>query len=51
LKAEDKAQVGQHKTVFASFTLQKDGEPMMSTIASGGILRVDKASAKVAEAK
>lgn len=51
LKAEANAQVGQHKTVFASFTLEKDGEPMMSTIASGGILRVDKAAGKVANAK
>jgi hypothetical protein len=50
LKAAPDAQVGQHKTVFASFTLEKDGEPMMSTIASGGILRVDKA-AKVANSK
>ena len=51
LKAAPNAQVGQHKTVFASFTLEKDGEPMMSTIASGGILRVDKSSTKVADAK
>ncbi len=51
LKATPAAQVGQHKTVIASFTLIKDGEPMTSTVASGGILRVDKASAqpKVAE--
>ena len=53
LKAGPDAQVGQHKTVIASFTLIKDGEPMTNTIAGGGILRVDKASAapKVAEAK
>ena len=51
LKAAPNAQVGQHKTIFASFTLEKDGEPMMSTIASGGILRVDKSSAKVADTK
>ena len=50
LKAEPNAQVGQHKTVIASFTLVKDGEPMTSTIAGGGILRVDKSSTKVAEA-
>ncbi len=54
LKATPEAQVGQHKTVFASFTLLRDGEPMTNTIASGGILRVDKASSstgKVADAK
>jgi hypothetical protein len=53
LKATPTAQVGQHKTIFASFTLLKDGEPMTNTIASAGILRVDKASppAKVADAK
>lgn len=45
IKATPEAQVGQHKTVFASFTLLRDGEPMTNTIASGGILRVDKASA------
>ncbi len=53
LKATPTAQVGQAKTVFASFTLVRDGETMTNTIASGGILRVDKASAaaKVADAK
>ena len=50
LKAAPDAQVGQHKTVIASFTLVKDGEPMTATIAGGGILRVDKAT-KVADAK
>ena len=53
LKAAPDSQVGQHKTVIASFTLIKDGEPMTNTVAGGGILRVDKASAapKVADAK
>jgi hypothetical protein len=52
LKATPAAQVGQHKTVIARFTLVKNGEPMISTIAGGGILRVDKnAPAKVADAK
>ena len=53
LKATPDSQVGQHKTVIASFTLMKDGEPMTNTIASGGILRVDKATGapKVANAK
>ncbi|MEO6784976.1 MAG: PPC domain-containing protein [Chthoniobacteraceae bacterium] len=53
LKATPTAQVGQHKTIFASFTLVRDGETMTNTIASGGILRVDKGtpSAKVAAAK
>ncbi len=52
LKATAKAQTGQHKTIFASFTLVRDGETMTNTIASGGILRVDKAtpSTKVATA-
>src|SRR6185369_16132992 len=52
LKATPEALVGQHKTLFASFTLLRDGEPMTNTIANGGILRVDKASAapKVADA-
>ena len=53
LKATATAQVGQHKTIFASFTLEKSGETMTNTIASAGILRVDKATpaAKIAEAK
>ena len=53
LKATPTAQVGQAKTIFASFTLMRDGETMTNTIASGGILRVDKAAAaaKVADAK
>jgi hypothetical protein len=44
IKASPEAQVGQHKQLIAQFTLEKDGEPMVNTIASGGILRVDKAS-------
>ncbi len=44
LKATPEAQVGQHKQVIAQFTLEKDGEPMQASIASGGVLRVDKAS-------
>jgi len=44
IKADANAQTGQHKTLFASFTLLSDGEPMSTTIASGGILRVEKAS-------
>ena len=44
LKATPTAQVAQHKTIFASFTLARDGEAMTGTIASGGILRVDKAA-------
>ena len=53
LKATATAQVGQAKTIFASFTLVRDGDTMTNTIASGGILRVDKATpaAKVADAK
>ena len=53
LKATPTAQTGQAKNIFASFTLVRDGETMTNTRASGGILRVDKATAsgKVAEAK
>ncbi len=53
LKATPTAQVGQAKTIFASFTLVRGADTMTNTIASGGILRVDKATpaAKVADAK
>jgi hypothetical protein len=44
LKAAPDAQPGQHKQVIAQFSLEKDGETMVNTVASGGILRVDKAS-------
>ncbi|MEQ1859781.1 MAG: PPC domain-containing protein [Chthoniobacteraceae bacterium] len=49
LKAEPNAQAGQHKQVIARFILEKDGEPMMSSIAGGGILRVDKATVAAAK--
>ncbi len=42
VKATDKAMVGQHKQLFCSFKLMKDGEEMTSTFAMGGVLRVDK---------
>lgn len=48
VKATADAQVGQHKQVMATFTLVKDGETMTNTIASGGVLRVDKATATAA---
>lgn len=44
IKAAANAQAGQHKQVIAQFKLMKDGEEMVSNVASGGILRVDKAS-------
>lgn len=44
IKATPEAQAGQHKQVIAQFTLEKDGEKMVNTVASGGILRVDKAA-------
>ncbi len=51
IRADANAQTGQHKTLFASFTLLRDGEPASSTIASGGILRVEKAASKASEPK
>lgn len=42
VKASEKAMVGQHKQLFCSFKLMKDGEEMTSTFAMGGVLRVDK---------
>ena len=44
IKAAPDAQPGQHKQLIAQFTIEKDGEKMVNTIAGGGILRVDKAS-------
>lgn len=42
VKASEKAMVGQHKQLFCSFKLTKDGEEMTSSFAMGGVLRVDK---------
>jgi hypothetical protein len=44
VKAEKNAPAGQHKQLFCQFSLTKDGEPMTSTFANGGILRIDKAA-------
>lgn len=44
IKATPDASAGQSKQVVAQFTLEKNGEIMQSNIASGGILRVDKAT-------
>jgi hypothetical protein len=44
VKADKATPAGQHKQLFCQFTLLKDSEPMTSTFAQGGILRVDKAS-------
>ena len=44
IKAAPDAQPGQHKQLITQFTIEKDGEKMVNTIAGGGILRVDKAS-------
>ena len=44
IKADKTAPAGQHKQLFCQFTFEKDGEPMTSTFAQGGILRVDKAT-------
>lgn len=53
IKAAPDVKTGQHKTLIATFTLVKNGEPMVSTIARNGILRVDKGGVppKVAESK
>lgn len=49
VKASKDAQPGQHKQLFATFTLVKDGEPMQTGFAQGGILRIDKATVAVAK--
>ena len=44
VKAGPDAQAGQHKQLFATFTLEKAGETMLTNFAQGGILRIDKAT-------
>ena len=42
LKAAPDAAAGQHRALFCQFTLTEHGEPMTSSFAQGGVLRVDK---------
>ena len=42
VKADKAAPAGQHKQLFVQFSLQKDGDTMVSAFAQGGILRIDK---------
>ncbi|RYD41913.1 MAG: hypothetical protein EOP83_33360 [Verrucomicrobiaceae bacterium] len=42
LKAAPDAAAGQHRALFCQFTLVEHDEPMVSSFAQGGILRVDK---------
>lgn len=35
------APVGQHKSLFCTVTLQKDGEPIVHNVGGGGVLRID----------
>ncbi len=44
VKAEPTAPAASHKQLFCQFQLIKDGEPMTTAFAQGGILRVDKAT-------
>jgi hypothetical protein len=46
IKAARDAQVGQHRQIIAQFTLEKEGEALVTSIASGGVLRVDRATGK-----
>lgn len=36
------APVGQHKSLFCSVTVMKDGEPIVHNIGGGGVLRIDE---------
>lgn len=38
----DATPIGQHKSLFCSVTIMKDGEPILHSVGGGGILRVDK---------
>jgi hypothetical protein len=49
VKASKDAQAGQHKQLFATFTLLRGNEPMQTSFAQGGILRIDKATTTVAK--
>ena len=51
IKAAKDAQQGLHRQLFCRFTLTKDGEPMTTTFAQGGALRVDKAAVAKNEEK
>ncbi|MDB6152307.1 MAG: hypothetical protein JWL90_760, partial [Chthoniobacteraceae bacterium] len=44
VKAGPNTPTATHKQLFCQFQIIRDGEPMVTTFAQGGILRVDKAS-------
>ncbi|MES2571472.1 MAG: PPC domain-containing protein [Verrucomicrobiota bacterium] len=48
VKAAANAPTASHKQLFCQFQLMKDGEPMISSFAQGGILRIDKAATPTA---
>ena len=52
VKADQTAPTATHKQLFCQFTLAREGENMTSAFATGGVLRVDKATvAKIEETK
>jgi hypothetical protein len=51
IKAGSTSPAGLHKQVGIQFSLTKDGEPFNTVFASGGIIRIDKASAPTPAAK
>jgi hypothetical protein len=38
----DKSPVGQHRSLFCQVALTRNGEPMVQSLAGGGVLRIDK---------
>jgi len=51
IQTTEKTPVGQHKNLFCTVTLMKDGEPIVHRVGMGSVLRVDPKKPKEAPAK
>jgi hypothetical protein len=47
----DKSKAGLTKNLFCSLTVMRDGEPIIHTIAQGGVLRIDEPKVKLSDAR
>ena len=48
VQTNEKSPPGQHNTLFCAVTIVKEGEPIVQSIAAGGVLRIDVPAAPVA---
>tara|TARA_R110002096_G_scaffold230531_8_gene420198 strand:- start:158 stop:2650 length:2493 start_codon:yes stop_codon:yes gene_type:complete len=51
IQTDEKTPVGQHKNMFCTVTVMKEGEPIVHRVGMGGVLRVDPKPKEVVAAK